>query len=85
MIACQVEHNDYNKWPCECSINISHLTEDSHDSHNPTMVANLENDQSTNTPDFTASTAPPTDELKECMCVFFFYQSNETSLISIIL
>ena len=71
MISFQVEHNDYNKWPCECSINISHLT-DSHDSHNPTTVANLENDESTNTSDFT--TAPPTDILRECMYGFVINQ-----------
>ena len=71
MIVCQVEHNDYNKWPCECSINISHLT-DSHDSHNPTTVANLENNESTNTSDFT--TAPPTDILRECMYGFVINQ-----------
>ena len=68
-IVCQVEHNDYNKWPCECSVNISDLTA-SHD--NPT-TENLEVDESANT---SASTAPPTDILKECMYGFFINQKK---------
>merc|ERR550532_1370163 len=54
----QVEHNDYNKWPCECNLNISDLT----DSHNPTTVANVETEERTNT-----TTADPADILKECI------------------
>jgi len=55
----QVEHNVYNKWPCECNITIS-------DPHS-TTVATVESDVTTNSSDHSTEPADPADILRECI------------------
>ena len=59
MLALKVEHNVYNKWPCECNITIS-------DPHS-TTVATVVSDVTTNSSDHSTAPADPADILRQCM------------------
>ena len=62
MLALKVEHNVYNKWPCECNITIS-----DHTDPQSTTVATVESDVTTNSSDHSTEPVDTADILRECM------------------